>query len=351
MCIYLGDSSDLHYEQQEHIFSSFLGGQKMLERGMVSDEANHILSQLEDELAHKSVLQLPRAFMGPGKRSTNKLNSVVVYPLKNEKRNSWELGYVFLGESHLIPHIRVLGNEFVFSCDDGDEESVKGEANKFFQRLNKFKTARYTEIRLPIENQNFFLLGFFKNKWYLYRGNIDISEIYKKVAAISETSELKSVQKGIFQPQVHGIVQETEKTDRAYAKIAFNILANLYGENYVMHANFDELRSWIINGGNNTFTITISDKEVNEITKDLNLPLDSHWCILTLVGSKICAIISLYDKTFRAFEFCEKPSNAQFHINGMICDWKNKKEYTLTEWIDLSVRSKREDLLGEKTNS
>lgn len=331
----------MNYKQQEHIFSSFLGGQKMLKKGIVSDEANHLLSQLEDELAHKSILQIPRAFMGPGKRNTNKLNSVVVYPLKNEQRNLWELGYLFLGKAHLIPHICVWGDKFVFSCDDDDAENVKVETQKFLQQLEKFPASRYTTIRLPIEDQNFFLLGYFKNRWYLYSGNITITEIYKKVEAIINSSDLINIQKRRLKPQFYGEIQTTEKTERAYAKIAFNVLADLYGEDYVKHANFDEFRNWIIEGSGNirrSYTKNVSVEDVNYITENLNLPIDSHWCILTIANNKICAIISLYSKTFRMVEMGEKTSNDYFHVNGMVCDWKNKKEYTLIEWLELSLQ-------------
>lgn len=83
MCIYFGNNENLHYTQREHIFSAFLGGKTRLDLGVVSDEANHELSCLEGELAHKSTLQIPRGFMGPGKRGGENKNNLIVSLMRN----------------------------------------------------------------------------------------------------------------------------------------------------------------------------------------------------------------------------------------------------------------------------
>ena len=40
MCIYLGNSDKLTYQKQEHVFPAGLGGKRMLDYGVVSDQAN-----------------------------------------------------------------------------------------------------------------------------------------------------------------------------------------------------------------------------------------------------------------------------------------------------------------------
>ena len=44
MCVYYKDAEGLRFEKQEHIIPAFLGGKKMLDQGVVSDQANELFS-------------------------------------------------------------------------------------------------------------------------------------------------------------------------------------------------------------------------------------------------------------------------------------------------------------------
>ena len=50
MCIYLGNCEDLTYQKQEHVFPAGLGGKRMLDHGVVSDQANNLFSPMELKL-------------------------------------------------------------------------------------------------------------------------------------------------------------------------------------------------------------------------------------------------------------------------------------------------------------
>lgn len=67
MCIYLGNTANLTYETQEHVLPASWGCCTKLEKGVVSDQANTFFSPIERNIIEKSLLQIPKVIMGPGK--------------------------------------------------------------------------------------------------------------------------------------------------------------------------------------------------------------------------------------------------------------------------------------------
>ena len=70
MCVYYKDAEGLRFEKQEHIIPAFLGGKKMLDQGVVSDQANELFSGIEKHAAMESFINIDRMFLGPGKRGS-----------------------------------------------------------------------------------------------------------------------------------------------------------------------------------------------------------------------------------------------------------------------------------------
>lgn len=338
MCIYYGNKNDLHYTQREHIFSAFLGGKTKLDLGVVSDEANHILSVLENELAHKSILQIPRGFLGPGKRGGENKNNLIVYPIQNLSQNIWGLGYIFLGKCDYIPHVVVRGEQWTFSCQKSNTEKVQAELELFLQELKGFEKSPFTRIEIQLQNPDFFMIGYYQKKWYVYTGKLSIEEIYLRVKRIIGFDGLKRIDKKSFQPKIHGCVRETKMSNRVYAKIAFEVLTYYYGEQFVLNKNFDSFRKWIITGIGNDDNYMSENILPTEVSFDFKFPEDSHWCLLVNKGNMIYAVVTLYNKLSRKYEIGQIPKNMNFRLCGMICDWKNKEEYSLDEWINKYVR-------------
>ncbi len=54
MCVYYKDAEGLRFEKQEHIIPAFLGGKKMLDQGVVSDQANELFSGKISRFLHDS---------------------------------------------------------------------------------------------------------------------------------------------------------------------------------------------------------------------------------------------------------------------------------------------------------
>lgn len=76
-CIYNEKEEDqATFEKREHVFPAGIGGINMLNQGDVSDEINEFFSKLELQFMRESIIQIPRMFLGPGKRgSLNKKKS------------------------------------------------------------------------------------------------------------------------------------------------------------------------------------------------------------------------------------------------------------------------------------
>ncbi|MER2172479.1 MAG: hypothetical protein ABS938_17820, partial [Psychrobacillus psychrodurans] len=130
---------------------------------------------------------------------------------------------------------------------------------------------------------------------------------------------------------------DIEENNRIIAKMAFNFLAFEKGSDFVLNSKFDAIRNWILTGESN-------QSFVDMITRDFELekrlipfcPDKAHYIIITQNATSLFAIVSLYGE---ASSYVVKLANIELgeciipHPIGLICDWKNRKEYTLTDHI------------------
>ncbi len=68
----------------------------------------------------------------------------------------------------------------------------------------------------------------------------------------------------------------------------------------------------------------------------MHLPDQCHWCFISIHDKKLCAVVCFYNVFSRYFELCDtipKLDDRFAHIDGLICDWKNNSEFTLSEYI------------------
>ena len=76
VCVYYKDAGGLRFEKQEHIIPAFLGGKKMLDQGVVSDQANELFSGIEKHVSMESFINIDRMFFGPGKKRKQKSKKI-----------------------------------------------------------------------------------------------------------------------------------------------------------------------------------------------------------------------------------------------------------------------------------
>ncbi len=332
-CIYYGDKPDLTYNSQEHVFPLGLGGIQMLPKGAVSDQANHEFSKLELHLMRESFVSFNRSMEGPGSTSKHKHSAAsesrVTVGVTNGKPT---LGYLVLGKPHVIYQFRVFENHVGVSIP------MNGNLVVFKEKLRKYNN-QFNYLQSDYLNKNDFVVGYHHGKYYVAtKTQEDRERIGSRLKF--ETERFLSIKdnnhliKEINQVTFDILIHENDITERAYAKIAFNVLTYLFGIEYTSN-NFSELKEWIVSGiGKNVYTKRVPSNDVTCIEQ--LVPESSHWCYFQPIDGHLAVVICFYNnsvcKRFLDFGIVDYPDK---YPNGFICDWKNQREYTLLELIAL----------------
>lgn len=338
MCIYLKNESGLTYIGQEHIFPAALGGKIKLEKGLVSDQANSELSKLEDEMIHISTVAMCREFYGPGDRGSKTKGAGTIRLITDANTGSISMGFMCFGKTFHIPHICIKGKEYVFSSNAEDESKATQDFLKFMTELNSFedKFVNITNADVP---SDVILVGRYDRKWYVACKDAD--KLRSVIDAILASYKLGDKSYRAIQAKLKNQIIESHNSNRAYAKIGFNVMCKLFGKDFVLKHEFDAFRGWLINGK------PFNENWMNEnIIKKPDFPIDipehSHWCLIVCNKNKLYAFICLYDSFCRRYYIGEKPKDCDLYFPaGYICDWKNEKEYTLMEYVNKIVNSNK----------
>ncbi len=343
MCIYLGANYEDDRKSEEHIFPACIGGIEKLSNAEVSAEANGIFKPLEDKFAHQSEIVLTRSFHGPGKRGKGDKNETRIVIVYDKIRNCNELGYMFLGEMYSIPQVLIdeKNGSISFTSPEETEQNAKIAADNLFEELSSFDVFNKKFVHLKIKTENSkpdLILGTSNKKIFIAshcsREKLDLSKIDKILKSFANVTYSNVSMKIIENPKISISVEVTNDINRVFAKIAFNCLCFLKGASFVNNKAFDKFRQWIITGEGR------SDKWINEdIIQTPKMaaifPTNSHWCLFTIVDKKVCAIICLYGRWTRKYVLGKLPEKESLSFVGYICDYLNKKEYTLSEYIEM----------------
>lgn len=336
MCIYFGDQDNLTYVGEEHIFPAAIGGMCTLEKGCVSDQANSIFDKLENEFTHASTVWLCRAFSGPGKRGSKKPSGTVrVFNYsKNNKPEKLSFGILSMGKIYHIPQIIITHDSFSFTDECSSDNELMKSYHKFISKLSDFnKDSRFTNITPDDYSEDTILIGFYNRRWYVVCS--DIEKLYSRIeVAIKSKESIGGISHNTFQASLNDKIQESEVSDRVYAKIAFNVLCKLNGTDFVSSKSFDKFKQWVVTGE------PINDNWTNEHVCQaselaISFPEESHWCLISCNQNQVCAIVCLYNRLMRKFIIGEMPKGYSIHkLDGYICDWKNHIEYKFNDYIN-----------------
>jgi hypothetical protein len=342
-CIYLkGIEPELTFNSGEHIIPAGIGGIKKLPNGIVSDQVNtRIFSSLELDFMRNSPISLPRQFHGPGKRGSfvpeKASKSNVHLMVSTDDGSHFTLGYIKLAKPYSIPQVSVCPNgvvHFGFNTADGIAEL---QTKQLIDDMKEFD-GKYHEInddRIPIDD---FLLGADNNRWYLAKNpSKQITNLLEIVGRIINSADTESIEPSYQTSQMtchQSMAFNIESYFRVCAKIVFNFLALSKGQDFVLKEEFDPIRGWILNGGENVF-VQLMDKDGKpELLVELPFPPLSHKILITQVDDKLIGIIGFYGANFETIvQLAENLKLNAFILDGLICDWKNKKEYRLMEFI------------------
>ncbi|TCL45234.1 hypothetical protein [Harryflintia acetispora] len=342
MCIYYGDMPDLTYIKREHIFPAGLGGKMMLPQGCVSDQANELFSQWELDLMRCSTISIIRAMEGPGKRgssSPSKASTSEICIYESDDK-TFELGYIKAGKPYSIPQIRISTNmaetEFHFitpRCENEPEEILTSFKNALSKFSGKFVSIRASELGVSS-----IIVGTWSGKFYVAFSESPptVQFLADQIALFCEKAKVKEVLQRDTLGKFELHLMESADSCRVYAKIAYNVLAYFRGEEFIQDIRFKEIRNWIL-GKSDTDRFVSLPKGFGGM-RVLKFPEKAHFCFfMRSEDGKLVAIVCLYSAFLHTFEFADWDETLDAYefpgFLGLICDWKQKQEYTMNEWI------------------
>ena len=350
MCIYLGNSEDLTYQKQEHVFPAGLGGKRMLDHGVVSDQANNLFSPMELKLMRHSLIAFERMMYGPGKRGSHNpakvSKSAVNVGLQDDGKPI--LCYTAAGKPYNIPQFHRHENEATISVPN-EHADAENQIKSLLVSLEHFPE-KYTFLKSEHIPDGDILIGVLDGIYYVATNSVKPTNscIEKEVQIFLENFQMKEIEYGENHAKQSHRSGEDSEIARMYAKIAMNVLALRKGSEYASHPNFSEIRTWILTGESSTeyfFLPQIQVEPLDEIMK--MIPPKAHWCIFVCGNGKLDAIVCLYNRYIRRFTLGDLPDGKSFLLDGYICDWENEQEYTVMQFIDMIARTHHDNLSSE----
>ncbi|MGC4102356.1 hypothetical protein [Ferruginibacter sp.] len=345
MCIYYTDKTGLTYISGEHIFPAAIGGIQKLLPGTVSDQFNYDISKLELDFIRKSFVGIARQVEGPGKRGkladkyATKSPITVIQSLNED--STFSLGYIKKGRLYEIPQVllNTSTSEFSISFDSTTVSNMGQAIAEFKNRCADVENLRIKNIICELLTEHQILIGIEENieenfNCFIATASEEITVSAEKIKAIGASLHYNGIplQHKSYMPQSNGKAKFSFDYFRLYGKMAFNFLAFLKGSEFVLSKEFDPPRQWIVTGGDNKFASLNKDNysPVKEI--GINLPVACHYILIFKLENKLVASVYLYEALSVVIEL-HSNFTQNFSTDGFICDWKNRKEYRLFEYI------------------
>jgi hypothetical protein len=334
MCIYYAGKSELKYTKQEHIFPAGLGGKEKLPLGWVSDQANELFSPMERQLMRDSLISLERMLFGPGKRGTlssNKASQSNV-AVGQDDDGQISLSYTAMGTPHSISYCYRSEQHIRFNADV--ESGIDGFI-EFVEALKNYQ-GRYKFLPDSIIPEEHILIGYHRGRYYVGASKkVTPERVQKEIDFILSQFKLGDVNKSANQVHQHFSMVENAQVSKVYAKTAINVLAKTLGLDCVTSDAFNDIKRWIISEAGDERYFSLPQIETSN---PLKLPDKCHWCIVQPFENELVATVCFYNAHYRRFILSNIVPNGYFFPIGMICDWKNKEEYTLTDWVLQAVK-------------
>ncbi|MCL2376834.1 MAG: hypothetical protein FWC76_05490 [Defluviitaleaceae bacterium] len=366
-CIYtLKNIDSSQFLGKEHIIPACIGGKQKLPQGYVSDEANNMFSKFELEFARNSIISAPRMICGPGKRGKidpKKATKSNVHVMLNETNGQKVLGYMQLSKQYIINQVHIkdtkapsLNTHFTLPYSDIiSPECLLAEFHNQMKLLAKFSVV----IRELSINDDEYILGFYDGKWHfaISENCTNINEECNKaidyVKWLVEQYENKNYDNinsnktrvPQYQSQIK-IYQDMDKFGQVIAKSAFNYLAFLKGNDYVLNELFNPIRLAIYTGINiNNFAKIVPASPLKDdfigfikSFESYNIGRNSHFIVIMKVQNYLIAAVSLYGILCHYFvELSNNYIENDFdEMKGFICDWENGREFDLNEFHKMS---------------
>jgi hypothetical protein len=337
-CIYFKNSSvNLTYFSNEHIFPASIGGIKTLEKGVVSDQANNIFSLLELKFSRGSHIKISRQFYGIGKRGKRSDNanikSATIELFLLQEKEKYALGYLLRGNPITITQIHInLEKDGVIGVSVPPHEQD-------FDTLDFVKERWKEPLKVKIiKNKKLekeALVGYHRNIWYIAVSDDILVERCKAIMKAISLAEV-ATQTPPLKRESQVVVENTCVIDasfyRVVAKISFNYLAYVFGQDIALDNSFDEIRNYILNGGENKYVTPHSIELFRQGTFSKIVSIYNHFIFIFKSGSYILAYVSIFGTAWGVL--LSENSIIRVGEAGFVCDTKRNEELNLSEYIE-----------------
>lgn len=330
-CIYTAyEGTDEEFKEKEHVFPKSIGGLHTLPRGYVSDKINAAFSKFELKFLRNDPFFVIDKMMKPpkGRKHLNKFN---ISLLGSEDQPV--LGYMRDNEPVVIPQIsvdaslikRILISDTVglirapIILPQGSDEFIEGNESVHFACLLAACDNHYNFVDIPADFfYDHYILGINDHKIYITK-NEGLSEqdaitianrlIGGFIRSISQPDTMRRMSGRVETRNLsRAIIQLKEDVNArtlVMAKVAFNCLAMVYGQDFVLNQAFQRFRDIILNFvinknssqdelGNLLVHNSLIDLELCQLLcRDLNISPDSHLTIFRRNGRVMKAQVLL----------------------------------------------------------
>ena len=354
-CIYTGkEIPQASFESEEHIFPKCIGGKNCLPKGYVSDEINNAFSKYELQFARENPIVLINRMFYPkvGRKCHRNREKIAVF----KHNDDVTLGYINEANPICLNQVAFIGLndetlEKSLSCKITLSPTTGGNNKEryesFFENLKKYNGCP-SAIKSNVIPDNTILLGYKDKCWHLGVSQNQNPELIKSIV-------LKAVHKLIENHEIfdnqHKEIKLTstqvtasfeimfnyEDVFRVYAKIAFNALASLKGQDFVLNRKFDDIRNAILVGKDILSYVTITDgknasKEItNKFSDRVNIGDRCHSIVFCTIKNCLYSFVSLYGSNHQVVvKFGMISTNV---VDMYLCDWQNKKDYKLIDYV------------------
>ncbi len=366
-CIYTGkETPDASFESAEHIFPKCIGGQNCLPRGFVSDETNNIFSKYERQFARENPVVLINRMFYPKVGRKHHKNREKIAAFKHD--NNVILGYISEAKPICLNQISFfeLSDESLensLSCkitlSSTNDGSNKERYESFLKVLKNYNGCP-SPIKSDVIPDDTILLGYKDKCWHLgisKKQNLELIKamvlkaVQKLIANLEKFNE-QYKESELTSNQVTAsfeIMFNFEDVFRVYAKIAFNALASIKGQEYVLKSEFDDIRNAILEGEDILSYVTIADgknaqKEITDRFSDrVSIGDKCHSVVFCTLNKCLYGFVSLYGTDH---PIAVKLGTISTNVVDMyLCDWQNKKDYKLIDYVKSVCAFNHEDVI------
>lgn len=337
MCIYLGNNSELTYETREHIIPAALGCCTKLKQGMVSDQANKFFSSIERNVLERSFLQIPRIIQGPGKRGKLSPKYAITSEVSVIQQDGYHcLGYMKGTEGFILSQFIVEEtNNIQFTCNKDPEIDLQREVEVLRQHILEMDE-KYVAVNMLEESTNRIFITFYKEKIHIgCNGQVSkdrVNEIKALFHGPLNGEHLKTVM-GQLTARIE-IEDNFRNLCKVVAKTAVNTLAYIMGATYIEESSdFDDLIKMILSEDDKILSRVFGLGNALNLKKSLHLNDEQHCCLILPNSKELIARVFFYESCFEVILCHNRTTPFSLPIEGIVCDWKNRKDYRYLDYL------------------